>query len=129
MTKDEIVKRWLEGSEDAWMTAQSLFESKRFHHCLFFVQLALEKLIKALTYHLLDDHPVSTHNLVLLVQKLNLNISIEMELQLTEISAFNISARYDDIKQALYKKATLEYTKEWMDTTEKLMNYFRSMIK
>lgn len=125
MTQREIVELWLKGAEDARITAQSLYGSKRYHHSLFFAQLYLEKLLKALTYQLKDDHPLSTHNLVLLNQKLGINITEEQGDQLREISAFNITARYDDHKQELYKKATPEFTKAWLDIASELASYYK----
>lgn len=125
MTQEEIVTLWLKGADDAWITTRSLFESRRYHHSLFFAQLYLEKLLKALTYQLKNDHPLSTHNLVLLNQKLNIDITETQEDQLREISAFNITARYDDHKQELYRKATPEFTKSWIDIAEKLADYYK----
>ncbi|MBI2008462.1 HEPN domain-containing protein [Candidatus Amesbacteria bacterium] len=115
---------WLKGAEDAWLTAQSLVESKRFHHALFFAQLYLEKLLKALTYYLKDEHPLFTHNLVLLAKKTGVPLNQDQENELREITTFNISARYEDHKQQLYHKATSEFALQWLDTTKKLSGYF-----
>lgn len=125
MTQEEIVGLWLKGADDAWVTTQSLLESRRYHHSLFFAQLYLEKLLKALTYQLKNDHPLSTHNLVLLNQKLDISVTEIQEDQLREISAFNITARYDDHKQELYRKATPEFTKNWIDITKDLADYYK----
>lgn len=129
MTQEEIVDLWLKGADDAWVTTQSLFESKRYHHSLFFAQLYLEKLLKALTYQLKNDHPLSTHNLVLLNQKLDISVTEIQEDQLREISAFNITARYDDHKQELYRKATPEFTKNWINITQTLADYYKEYLK
>lgn len=128
MTQKEAVDLWLNGAEDAWLTAQSLLSSKRYHHALFFAQLSLEKLLKGITYHLTDNHPLTTHNLVLLAKKINISMTPDQENELREISAFNISARYEDHKQQLYRKATEEFTSQWLATTKKLSDYFKSYL-
>lgn len=128
MTQAEAVKTWLEGADDAWDTAQKLFSVQKYHHALFFAQLYLEKLLKALTYHLKDNHPVFTHDLVLLTERLNLPISPEQIEDLREISKFNVSARYDELKRELYRKATPEFTSIWMRKTDNLADYFKSKI-
>ena len=46
MTQKQIVNRWLKGSEDAWDTAEKLMAAKNLT-ILFFIHLALEKIIKA----------------------------------------------------------------------------------
>jgi HEPN domain-containing protein len=128
MTQIDTVKIWREGADDAWDTAQQLMVLKKNHHALFFAQLYLEKLLKALTYHLKDDHPLFTHDLVLLVKKLEIQVSPEQVEDLRETSKFNVSARYDEIKRQLYKKATPEFTKIWMQKVKELADYFISMI-
>ena len=128
MTQTDTVKIWMVGADDAWDTAQKLLTLKKNHHALFFSQLYLEKLLKALTYHLIDDHPLYTHDLVLLVKKLNLKISPEQIEDLREISKFNVTARYDEIKRELYKKATPEFTKIWIEKVKFLASYFRSLL-
>lgn len=128
MTQTEVIKTWLEGADDAWDTAQKLFSVQKHHHALFFAQLYLEKLLKALTYHLKDDHPIFTHDLVLLAERLELPISPEQIEDLREISKFNVSARYDELKRELYRKATPEFTSTWMRKTDDLANYFKSKI-
>ncbi|MBI5358584.1 HEPN domain-containing protein [Candidatus Amesbacteria bacterium] len=128
MTQVDAVKIWLEGADDAWDTAQKLMLLKKNHHALFFAQLYLEKLLKALTYHLKDDHPLFTHDLVLLVAKLEIQINQAQIEDLREISKFNVSARYDEIKRGLYKKATPEFTKIWIQKVKDLAIYFRKML-
>lgn len=128
MTQKEAVDLWLNGAEDAWLTAQSLLASKRYHHSLFFAQLHLEKLLKALTYQITDNHPLTTHNLLLLAKKIDITLTSEQENELREISAFNISARYEDHKQQLYRIATEEFTTQWLETTKRLSDYLKSNL-
>ncbi len=128
MTQKEVVDLWLNGAEEAWLTTESLFDTKRYHHSLFFAQLHLEKILKALTYHITDNHPLTTHNLVLLASKISIPLTPEQEIELRQISAFNISARYEDHKQHLYLKATPEFTKQWLEITKRLSDYFKTFL-
>lgn len=56
---------WLDGYEDALLTAEKLFEAKRYNHCLFFGHLALEKLLKAVIVAKTKTHAFPTHDLLL----------------------------------------------------------------
>ncbi len=47
---------------------------------------------------------------------------------LREMTTFHIEARYDVIKDKLYKKATKEFTLKYFKITKKLLNYFISLI-
>jgi len=53
---------------------------------------------------------------------------LDCKLQLTEISTFNIAARYDDYKFKFYKKATHEYAKKWLAVSKKLYKEFNDKI-
>lgn len=52
--------------------------------------------------------------------KAKLPIDSKQEMQLKEITTFNIEARYDDYKHSFYKKATLKYTTMWVKYCEEL---------
>ncbi|MEK7154925.1 MAG: HEPN domain-containing protein [Patescibacteria group bacterium] len=114
MSQDEATRYWLISSQEDLEVAQNLFESKRFNHALFFLQLSLEKLIKAIHVIQKDEPPLYVHNLVLLAQKAGLEMSESELADLKEISSFNISARYDSYKRDFYKKATREFAEAWM---------------
>lgn len=121
MTQQKAIDIWVEGSKDALDTAQKLFVSKKFNHSLFFLHLALEKLLKAIYISKKDEAPPYTHDLVTLAEKCLMSVSDDQKSQLAEISEFNVSARYEDYKNRMYKKATEEYTTEWFKTGESLL--------
>lgn len=108
------VDYWVESSKDDIDTAQKLFEAKKYHHSLFFVHLALEKVLKAIYVSRKDQPSPQIHDLIRLVEKAELSIEESTKLQLAEISTFNVAARYDDYKLKFYKKATQEYTEKWL---------------
>lgn len=121
MTQQESIKIWIDGYKDALDTAQKLFASKKFNHSLFFLHLALEKLFKAIYVSKKDEAPPYTHDLIILAEKCSIDISKDQKTQLAEISEFNVSARYEDYKYRMYKKATEEYTTEWFKIGESLL--------
>ncbi|MDP2683444.1 MAG: HEPN domain-containing protein [bacterium] len=128
MTQEESIKIWLEGSVDATDTAQKLFDSKKFNHSLFFLHLALEKLLKAIFIHKFDSAPPYTHDLIILAEKCGINISDKQKAQLSEISEFNVTARYEEYKYKMYKKATPEYTVMWFKTGLDLLGMLNKEI-
>jgi HEPN domain-containing protein len=121
MTQQESIKIWVDGYKDALDTAQKLFASKKFNHSLFFLHLAFEKLLKAIYVSKKDEAPPYTHDLVILAEKCSINVSEDQKNQLAEISEFNVSARYEDYKYQMYKKATEEYTTKWFKIGESLL--------
>lgn len=114
------VEYWITSSKDDLDTAKKLFDLKKYHHALFFVHLALEKILKAIYVSKRNEAALPIHDLVRLAEKTTIRLDSETINQLTEISTFNIAARYDDYKLKFYKKATKEYTEKWLKIGQKL---------
>lgn len=128
MTLEDALNNWKQGAADALDTAEKLFADKKYHHALFFVHLAIEKLIKALHQKLRKEPAPPLHNLSRLAELSSIDINQELEDQLKEISTFNLSARYDDFKLSFYKKATREYAIKWLDISKKLYKKFSDLL-
>jgi len=103
-------------------------ESKRYHHCLFFCHLVVEKALKALVTKETGDHALPTHNLIRLAKNANLSLSPEREAGLEEINTFNIRARYDDYKLEFYKRATREYTRKWKRRSLEVFQWLKEQL-
>ncbi|TSC87988.1 MAG: HEPN domain protein [Microgenomates group bacterium Gr01-1014_16] len=101
---------------------------KDLHNALFFAQLSLEKILKALHYYKKDDHPLMTHDLTLLAKKVGLETENETGKDLKKISTFNINARYDDYKRSFRKGATKEFVDIWMNKSSSLRDYLLSLF-
>ena len=128
MSLDDAVQSWKRSAQEDWDVAEGLLRDKKYSYALFFVQQAIEKLIKGLHIKLHDDHPLFVHNLVLLAQKTEAKFTDEELEQLKEITTFNISARYDSYKREFYQKATGEYSKKWFETAKKIKIKLLSQI-
>ena len=114
---------WLESARRDLETAKSVYELKRFDWSLFICHLALEKLLKALIVQS-GETPLPIHNLNRLSEMADLELSDEHQDWLTEITDFNIEARYDDAKLSFYKKATEEYSSVWHARCNELFQCF-----
>jgi len=130
MERRAVVKFWIDGAAEDWDFAVEIQKSgRRLYNALFFAQLALEKTLKALHYHRKDDHPLLTHDLVLLSKKLDLDLDKETLGDLREISSFNITARYDDYKYSFRRRATSEFVRKWMIRVKEIRNYILSLLE
>lgn len=110
MTKDEIVKYWIEASEFDFKAMQNLYNSKDYVWCLFLGHLVIEKLIKAIAVNNDVSAIPKIHDLNKLAKTAGLIVDNEMADLLDVITAFNIEARYPDYKKEFYKKADNEFT-------------------
>ena len=129
MTQQKAIDIWIGGATDALDTCDKLFKSKKYHHALFFLHLALEKIIKALYISKIDGSPPYIHNLKLLVKMSKVELNDKEIRELDEISEFNVSARYDDYKYEIYKKATKDYTKKWIRVGKELYEKYKNSCK
>lgn len=126
MTKKDYIKYWQEMANEDYKTAETLFSAKRFHHALFFCQLAIEKHIKGLIYANTGQHALPIHDLSKLAKQANLKLNKIQEKKLEEITTWNIRARYDDYKRVFYKKATREFTSEWMEKVKRIILWLKN---
>jgi len=110
MTKDEIVKYWIEASEFDFKAMQNLYNSKDYVWCLFLGHLVIEKLVKANAVNNDVSAIPKIHDLNKLAKTAGLIVDNEMADLLDVITAFNIEARYPDYKKEFYKKADNEFT-------------------
>ncbi len=75
--------------------ANECFERGKIKFGLFLCHLALEKMLKGLVCKTTGEQPPKIHNLILLAELANLDISMEQKRSLEEINEFNIAGRYN----------------------------------
>jgi HEPN domain-containing protein len=110
MTKDEIVKYWIDASDLDFRAMQNLYTSKDYVWCLFLGHLVIEKLIKAIAVKNDLNVVPKIHDLNKLAKAAGLVVDNESADFIDVITAFNIEARYPDYKKEFYKKATNDFT-------------------
>lgn len=123
--KESVIQFWLIGSADDFDTAEKLFVSKKYHHALYFCQLALEKYLKGLIVNKLDVPAQRTHDLIVLAKQLQLDVSPNQLEQLRNITKFNLEARYDTQKREFYKKATQDYAQKWLKISQDMLVWLK----
>ena len=131
MNNIDIMNYWIESSDEDYNVMLDLKEKNRNAYCLFFGQMVIEKLLKALYAKNNKGAPYApkTHDLLYLAEKLNIELTEEQEVTLNEITTFNLSTRYDDYKRAFYDKCTDEYTEEQIKKIEEVKVWIESMLK
>ena len=93
---EKQVAYWCDGAAEDWQVAQDLIGRKQTRHGLFFVHLALEKLLKAHVCRHTQDLAPRIHNLIRLAELAGLTPSETQIDTLADINAFNLEGRYPD---------------------------------
>lgn len=128
MTKKDLFKYWLKGSDEALWVAEDLYRLDHRSFCLFFCHLALEKAIKAVLAKKYPSQGFYVHSLTKLATVAELDLPAGWLEVLDEISTFNVKAHYNDIKFELYKRATPAYTKRFLRKTKEIQQWLKKQI-
>jgi len=123
MNKDEAVMVWINGTKRDKKMAEDSFVMKHYDWSLFFWQLVLEKVLKAVLL-LREKEIIWTHNLTLLAKRAEITLTEDEMKELNEISTFNIEARYENIKSEFYLKANKKFASSWVIICNKFYKKF-----
>lgn len=128
MDKKEKVDFWVRSAKEAREVMDWLYKGKRYADALFYGQLMLEKLLKAVYIQKFDRSPPFVHDLVFLAREVKLGVPEEMIKNLEIITGFNINARYDDYKESFRKTATKDYADKFIGIIEEIEKWLKSII-
>ena len=129
MDIESIKNYWLAEAEEVLDVAGHLIEKGDNSYALFFGHLAVEKLLKALYVAKQKDHAPPIHNLNRLARLAGIEIDDEKKKDaLVSISAFNIEARYPDIKRVFRKKCTGEYTERQLEIIKEVFQWLKEQL-
>jgi HEPN domain-containing protein len=93
---EKLIAFWRHGAQEDLTVAQELLERDRIRHGLFFLHLALEKLLKAHVCRQTRDLAPRVHNLVRLAELAALHLPESCKDTLAAMNPFAIAGRYPD---------------------------------
>ena len=73
------------------------------------------------------DYP-RIHNLMEIAHKASLELSSEQKLAMSELTTFNLRARYPDYKNRFQKKANRQYTEMQLDKIREIRKWLQEKI-
>ena len=131
MNNIDLMNYWIESSNEDYNVMNVLHNSKKNSYCLFFGQMVIEKLLKALyaKNNKREPHAPKTHDLLYLAEKMNLEVTDKQAKALVEITKFNLNTRYDDYKREFYNQCTDEFTEEQIKKIEEVKAWIETMLK
>ena len=122
---EKQVAYWRDGAAEDWQVAQDLTKRQRTRHGLFFIHLALEKLLKALVCRQTQDLAPRTHNLIRLAELAKLTPTQTQLDILADINTFNLEGRYPDI---LTPVPSLGDAKDYLRRAEEVYRWLLSQL-
>jgi HEPN domain-containing protein len=94
---EKQVAYWRSGAEEDWLVGCDLISQNRVRHGLFFIHLALEKVLKAHVCRRIQDIAPRLHNLTRLAEIAGIELNQVQQNILTDFSLFSIEGRYPDM--------------------------------
>lgn len=94
---EKHVLYWRNSAEEDFEAATQLIRSNKIRHGLFFLHLALEKILKAHVCQNTGDLAPRLHNLVRLAEISGIDIGHEHIDLLSEFNPFNLEGRYPEM--------------------------------
>jgi HEPN domain-containing protein len=124
---ERVVAYWLTEADEALLVADHLVEKGDYSYALFFGHLAVEKVLKALYASRRNEHAPLVHNLLRLARAAGVDPDDTQTDALIAITAFNIEARYPDLKRAFRERCTAEFAERQMATIKEVFQWLRSL--
>jgi HEPN domain-containing protein len=112
----------------AHIIARRFCRGGNYSHALFFCHLCIEKMLKAVIVKKTNSAPPFVHDLVRLAEKAGIVLDDKNKTDLSEISTFNIAARYDDYKLQFAKKATKVFSAKYIKCTGGLLVWLQKHL-
>lgn len=102
------IEYWRKGAEEDFPVGLRLVRDGRTRHGLFFIHLALEKIIKAHVCRTIGDLAPRSHNLARLVELSGVPCSVADAQFLSDMNKHNIQGRYPESYEDLPDPAEIE---------------------
>jgi len=129
MTKEEHIEYWVNTAQYDWTGVENAFNAKDYLHCLFWAHLTLEKLAKANWVRTHQDNiPPRVHNIVWLLEDSNIDLGEDMSDFLEGFNRFQLSGRYPDYTNNIYKRCTKEYTAGQLEKVKEVRTCLLKML-
>ncbi len=122
---EKQIAYWRDGADEAWEVGADLVERDKILYGLFFVHLAMEKMLKAHVCKLTQELAPKIHALRLLAEKANLALSDKELAQLDELNIFCIVCRYPDPSAP---KPSKNEARRIVKETEILLQWLKSQL-
>lgn len=121
-------QEWLKQAVYAMKTAEAMFSTKRYLYAVFMCHLAVEKALKGLYTQSLNEVPPKTHNLIYLVEKIQLELPEKMYDFIFTLNGLSIPTRYPDDLQKLLKDHNKHKTEKVLEQGKETLKWLKARL-
>lgn len=117
---------WLEQSDYDADTAKYMFDGGRYFYAVFMCHLAIEKALKGLYFEKTKNIPPKTHNLIWLLNEMNLMPPQEKGQFIVKINSASVVTRYPENLKEIKKQYTKDIVKEFLENTNEVLKWIKT---
>jgi len=121
MDKDE----WFKQADYDMDTAEFMFSGERYFYSVFICHLSIEKALKGLYIRKFKDAPPKTHNLLYLLEFIDLNLPEDMYDFVFTLNRVSVLTRYPDNLQKMLEDYNREKTSEILGKSKELLRWLK----
>ena len=125
----KTVREWTGISEYDLLTAEAMLKTKRFLYVAFMCQQAIEKILKAIYVQKKSELPPRTHNLLYLVDVLEISLEKEKLTLLSRLNQFYLESRYPGERLKLAKAVDKSKAQEILKKTKGVWKCLRQKLQ
>lgn len=118
-------QEWLKQADYDLETAELMYSGGRHMYAVFMCHLAVEKALKGIYQRRTDGAPPRTHNLVYLVEKMQLNLPDSLQDFIFSLNHAAVPTRYPDDLQRMLKEYGAEITRDIVDRSSEVLKWIR----
>ena len=116
---------WLNQAEYDMETANYLFDGGKYFYAVFMSHLSIEKALKGLYNKKFKKNPPKTHNLIFLIELIDLDIPDQLFNVVFILNRVSVPARYPDNLQKMLKEFNKWKTKEILEQSKEVLKWLK----
>ncbi len=117
---------WLRQAQYDMETADYLFEGERYFYAVFMCHLSIEKALKGLYVKRFNKTPPKTHNLIYLIEFINIDIPENHYDVIFTLNRISVPARYPNNLQTILKEFNKSKTIEVIEQSKEVLKWLKT---
>lgn len=117
---------WLRQAQYDMETADYLFDGERYFYAVFMCHLSIEKALKGLYAKRFNKTPPKTHNLIYLIEFINIDIPENHYDVIFTLNRISVPARYPNNLQTILKEFNKSKTIEVIEQSMEVLKWLKT---
>ncbi len=117
---------WLRQAQYDMETADYLFDGERYFYAVFMCHLSIEKALKGLYVKRFNKTPPKTHNLIYLIEFINIDIPENHYDVIFTLNRISVPARYPNNLQTILKEFNKSKTIEVIEQSKEVLKWLKT---